>query len=152
MECVIGEKYFVSSEYEKEWVKNAINVKNEVRVGVCRRDTGELIGLASIIAVEWLNRSARTQVLIGEKSLWGQGYGGQALYELLKFAFDERGFERIWVRILDSNTGSLALHRKIGFKDEGIMRRAVFKNGKFNNVHILSILRDEFEQVRRSRG
>src|SRR5215472_9030947 len=60
---VLGERYFVSSEYEKKWVQDAITNKNEVRLGVCLQETGELIGLTSIVAIDWINRSARSQIM-----------------------------------------------------------------------------------------
>jgi RimJ/RimL family protein N-acetyltransferase len=142
---VLGERYFVSSEYERKWIEDAISNKDEIRLGVCLRGTAELIGLASIVGIDWLNRSARSQIMIGEKPYWGRGYGGQAMLETVRFGFLHRGFERMWVRIVDTNLASIALHEKIGYKREGVMRRAVFKDGKFRDVVLLSLLRDEFD-------
>jgi len=144
---VLGEKYFVSSEYEKKWVQDAIVNKNEIRLGICLRGTSELIGLASIVGIDWINRSARSQVMIGEKSYWGRGYGSQAVRETCRFGFLHRGFERMWVRIVASNLASIALHEKVGYKREGVMRRAVFKSGSFQDVVVLSILRQEFDAL-----
>ena len=142
---VIGEKYFVSSEYEKKWVQDAITSKDEIRLGVCLRETAELIGLASIVGIDWLNRNARSHIMIGEKSNWGKGYGSQAVLETLRFGFLHRGFERMWVRIVATNAASIALHEKIGYQREGVLRRAVFKNGGFQDVVVLSLLRNEFD-------
>lgn len=146
-DSVLGERYFVSSEYEKKWVQDAIVNKNEIRLGVCLREGGELIGLTSIVAIDWLNRSARSQIMIGEKSYWGKGYGTQAVLDTVRFGFLHRGFERMWVRIVDTNVSSIALHEKIGYKREGMMRHAVFKNGRFHDVVLLSLLRGEFDAL-----
>jgi [ribosomal protein S5]-alanine N-acetyltransferase len=146
-DSVLGERYFVSSEYERKWIQDAIANRNEVRLGVCLRDNSELIGLTSIVAIDWLHRSARSQIMIGEKSYWGKGYGTQAVLETVRFGFLSRGFERMWVRVISSNEASIALHEKIGYKREGVMRHAVFKNGRFHDVVLLSLLRDEFEAL-----
>lgn len=146
---VLGEKYFVSSEYEKQWVADAIKSKNEIKLGVCVKETDELIGLASIVAMDLINRSARSQILIGQKDCWGKGFGSQAVELLLGFAFLERGLERMWVRILETNKASIALHEKIGYQREGVMRKAAYKNGKFQNVVVLSLLREEFDALHR---
>jgi RimJ/RimL family protein N-acetyltransferase len=147
---VLGERYFVSSEYERRWVQDAITNTNEIRLGVCLRETGELIGLTSIVGIDWLNRSARSQIMIGERSYWGRGYGAQAVLETVRFGFLHRGFERMWVRIVDTNLASIALHERVGYKREGVMRRAVFKNGKFHDVVVLALLRDEFDALNAS--
>ena len=147
---VLGERYFVSSEYEKKWVQEAITGKNEMRLGVCLRETSELIGLASIVGIDWLNRSARSHIMIGERSHWGKGYGTQAVLETCRFGFLHRGFERMWVRIVATNERSITLHERLGYKREGVLRRAVFKNGKFQDVVVLSLLRDEFDVLNAS--
>ncbi len=146
-DSVLGEKYFVSSEYERKWVLDAIASKNEIRLGVCLRESAELIGLTSIVAIDWLNRSARSQVMIGEKAHWGRGYGTQAVLQTIRFGFLHRGFERMWVRIVATNQASIALHEQIGYRREGVMRRGVFKNGTFHDVVLLSLLRDEFDAL-----
>lgn len=45
-----GRKYFVSSEYEKKWINNAIfNNQNNIRLATCLKDTDELIGIIHLI-------------------------------------------------------------------------------------------------------
>ena len=149
-DSVLGERYFVSSEYEKKWVLDAIASKSDIRLGVCLVDSDALVGLTSIVAIDWINRSARSQVMIGDKAQWGKGYGTQAVEETVRFGFLHRGFERMWVRIVDTNLASIALHEKVGYRREGVMRRAVFKNGAFHDVVILSLLRDEFDAPKTS--
>jgi len=142
-----GPKYFVSSEYEKQWILNAINNKNEIRLGICLKENDELIGLCSIIDIDWINRSAQSSSMIGEKKYRGKGYGTEAQLLLLQYAFYERGFERIWAVVLEKNIGSIKMHEKCGYKMEGVLRNSVFKNGKFQKQIIMSILREEFDII-----
>jgi len=144
---VLGQRYFVSSEYERKWVQDAIANTEEIRLGICLCKTNELIGVTSILGIDWFNRSARSHIMIGEKSYWGKGYGTQAVLETVRFGFLHRGFERMWVRIVDTNQASVALHEKVGYMREGVLRRAVFKNGKFHDVLVLSLLREEFNAL-----
>lgn len=147
-----GPKYFVSEEFEKQWMIKSINNTNEIRVGICLKDNDELIGLASIIDINWLNRSAHCPSMIGEKSYWGKGLATEARLLLLKFAFYERNFERIWAHVLESNSASIRMCKKCGYKREGILRNSVFKDGRFQNQVLLSILRKEFDEVMKSNG
>jgi len=140
-----GPKHFVSEEYERQWIINAINNNKEVRLGICLKENKELIGLTSIIDIDWINRSAQCSIMMGEKQYWGKGIGSESSMLLLKFAFYERNFERIWAHILESNIGSLKMFEKCGYKSEGLLRNSVYKNGRYQNQVVMSILRDEFD-------
>ena len=108
---LLGEKHFVSAEYEKKWIHDAVfSPHRELRLGICTVPDDLLIGLAALGSIDYVHRSARSQLMIGEKSLHGQGLGTEVLRLLLRFAFEERGMERVWCRILKSNTASLKLH------------------------------------------
>lgn len=36
------------------------------------------------------------------------------------------------------------LYNRVGFKEEGVLRNAAYKNGKYENLIIMSILKNEF--------
>ena len=46
--------------------------------------------------------------------------------------------------VLESNIGSLKMHKKCGYNEEGVLRDSVWKNGKFQNQIILSIMETDF--------
>jgi len=142
-----GPKYFVSTEYEKKWIEDAIWSKDQIKLGICLKETNELIGFGSIININWINRSAHCPSMIGEKKYWGKGLGTESRILLLDFAFKERGFNRIWALILESNIGSIKMCERCGYKKEGLLRQSVYKNGKFQNQIIMSILSDEFYKM-----
>lgn len=147
-EQLLGEKYFVSAEYEKRWMAESVNIqKTDIRLGICLANDQRLIGLTSLASIDMVHRSARTQIMIGDKSCWGQGIGTQVLHKLLTFAFDDRGLERIWCRILKSNLASQKLHQKAGYVQEGLMRKAAFKNGQFQDVVLMAILREDHRRA-----
>lgn len=142
-----GHKYFVSYEKEKEWVLKAINDPNRIVCAICIAETGKYIGNIMLQEIDWINRSAHLPVLIGDKAEWGKGYGTEARMLMLKFAFEERGLERIWAEVIETNEKSLKLHEICGYQKEGVLRKSVYKNGKFYNQYILSVLRKDFEEA-----
>ena len=148
LNMVGGPKYFVSSENEKEWVRNAIlNNKDKIVLAICLTSNDKYIGNIMLQNVDWVNRSGHVPVLIGDKSEWNKGYATEARMLMLKFAFYERGLERIFAEVIEGNIGSVKMHEKCGYTVEGVLRKAVYKNGKFHNQVLLSILRDEFDEV-----
>lgn len=71
-------------------------------------------------------------------------YAEDAFRALLKHAFEVGNMERCQSVILEFNRRSIALDYKIGFKREGIMRKAFEFEGKLINLHIFSLLKEEF--------
>ncbi len=142
-----GPKYFVSSEKEKEWVKNCIFDNTRLVLGICLKESGKLIGTVNIQEFDWINRSCHVPILIGDKTEWSKGYATEARMLALKFAFEERGMERVWATIMDTNAASVKMHEKCGYKKEGVQRHAVYKDGAFHDLIMMSILKDEFKET-----
>ncbi len=110
-------------------------------------EDGRYIGNVSITNINSANRSGASNILIGDHSCWGRGIGSEAYKLLLDYAFNERGFHRIEARVLEDNIASIKMHQKCGYRIEGTLREAVFKNGRWQNQVILSILENEFRQL-----
>ena len=51
---------------------------------------------------------------------------------------------RIYLNILEENISSRKLFEKMGFIQEGVQREAVFKNGKYNNLIMYSLLKEDY--------
>ena len=149
---VVGPKYYVGNEYEKKWVEETIFSKDALKLAVCLREDCRHIGIVSLTAIDWINRSAQSNWMIGEKGLWGKGYATEAVLQLLDFGFQERGLHRISCSLLEGNTASRRVAEKCGYRQEGLLRDAVFKNGRFQNLVVMSILRDEYAEVRQRHG
>lgn len=62
---------------------------------------------------------------------------------LIKFCFD-KGVNRIETDVCQSNRLALALDKKLGFVKEGVLRNVVIKDKGFENLVILSILKEEY--------
>lgn len=139
-----GGRFYVSSCYEKKWIEEAIFDSNNIRLAVCLKENGRYIGNVSITNVNKANRSGESNIFIGDHSCWGKGIGTDAYRLLLEYAFNERGFHRIEARVLETNASSLKMHEKCGFKIEGTLRESVFKNGRWQDQVVLSIIENEF--------
>lgn len=137
-----GISYF-SAEREKKWVLDTIYGHGDVKLAICLRKNNAHIGNVYLTGINYINRTAESHILIGEKSCWGQGYGGEALIEILTYGFNELGLNRIEARINADNVASIRLHQKIGYRREGVLREAIYKNGRYKDVIVMSILKEE---------
>lgn len=137
---------FVSEVYEKKWVEDAIFHSNDIKLAICLSENGQHIGNVYLTGIDYVNRRAESHIFIGEKDYWGQGYGKEALIEILNYGFDEIGLHRIEAHINADNAASLRMHEKCGYKREGLLRQAVYKNGLFKDVIIMSVFKEEIPE------
>ena len=103
--------------------------------------------------VEWLERrwgrrdtSLCWEIAIGILPvLRGKGIGTRAQRELVSYLFAHTRVERIQATTDPENTAELTCLRKIGFVEEGTVRRAQWRGGRWHDQVLFSVLRDEFD-------
>ena len=66
------------------------------------------------------------------------------LRALVAFGFGMLRLERIWLDVYDINPAARRVYERVGFVHEGTLRRAVFREGRFLDVHRMAILADEW--------
>jgi len=74
----------------------------------------------------------------------GRGYGRAALRLVMAQAFEEHGAHRLWLDVKPHNERALALYRGAGFVEEGLLRDALYYDGRFESLVVMSILRPEW--------
>ena len=110
-----------------------------------RDDNGwRLIGNTSFFNLEWTNRSAELGIFIGDKSLWNKGYGTETVCLLLRHGFEALNLHRIYLRVYSTNPRARRSYEKAGFVLEGTLREAVYRHGKYVDMHVMSVLRSEW--------
>lgn len=139
-----GNRFFVSSEREKEWVKNVIFNTTKLALAICLKENDKYIGNIIFENLNFNNASCEIGIMIGDKDEWNKGYATEAYKLAIKYIFEEKRINRIYALVLEENSSSLKLHKKCGFKIEGILRETIYKCGEFKNQVILSLLKNEY--------
>ena len=70
---------------------------------------------------------------------------------ILEYAFINHHMERVTIDYFTRNMPARHLYHKIGFTDEGTMRHAGKKNGKYYDLCLMSMLRSEYYEKNRVR-
>jgi len=91
-------------------------------------------------------RSAEIGIFIGDKSLWGRGYGCEAMQLMTMHGFRNLNLNRITLRVFETNPRGIRCYEKAGFKHEGRLREAHFMEGRYIDVLVMSILKRELEE------
>jgi RimJ/RimL family protein N-acetyltransferase len=114
---------------------------------VLRKQDELPIGVASIRNINRQNGNAEIVLGIGEKDRRLAGYGIDMMIVLLDIVFYQLGFEKCYLKVHDNNELGLNSALNFGFKAEGRLRKHSFIEGKYIDLWILAILKEEYEDL-----
>lgn len=136
---------FINLEVDSRWFDSYMNSRsNAVRCAITEDGDDTILGLVSLVSIDHMNQSAEFHIMIGEESQ-GKGMGTFALTEMLKHAFNNLNLQRIELTVLESNSRARHLYEKVGFVKEGVKRKAKYKNGKFEDMLLYAMLKEDFK-------
>lgn len=103
------------------------------------------IGNTGLHHVDPVTREAEFGIFIGEKGYWNKGFGREATLLTLKHGFEDLNLNRIFLFVFENNLRGIASYKAAGFIQEGTLREAIFKNGRYYNVLVMSVLHSEWK-------
>lgn len=71
----------------------------------------------------------------------GRGIGSALLCELIEIADNWLNIRRLELTVFTDNVAAMALYRKFGFVEEGMLRDYAFRAGKFADVYTMARIR-----------
>jgi diamine N-acetyltransferase len=119
---------------------------------ICLLADGRAIGTAGLHGIDLTSGGAEFGIAIGEKDEWGKGYGTDALRAICRFGFGSLRLERIGLLVYEGNARGRRSYEKAGFTLEGTLRHAHFRHGRHEDVHLMSLLRGEWDTLVEPRG
>lgn len=136
---------YINLDVDVKWYESYMgNRGNAVRCAITEDDKDEILGLVSLVSINYMNQSAEFHIMIGDTKNQGRGIGTFAVNTMLNHAFNNMNLQRVELTVLEDNTRARHLYEKCGFVYEGKKRKAKYKNGKFVDMLIYSILKSEF--------
>jgi len=135
-----------SVELQKEWLEKTVGCK----------DDGGMIRFAmenlDAVTIGWITLHSRDQkngtfgfgvaVYRGHR---GHGYAVDAVRTVLKYGFWEQRYQKCNSACVHTNAASIRLHAKLGFIEEGRIRRLSFFNGQYHDEVLFGMTREEFD-------
>ncbi len=142
----LGRRTPMSRTMEREWLVGQYKSDDTFALAIALKDDDRHIGNTGLHAIDYVNRTAEFGLLIGEKDAWGHGYGPEAGRAIIDFGFAELGLHRIFLRVFSFNERARRVYDKLGFIDEGALRESYFRNGRFHDTLVMSILQPEWSE------
>ena len=147
IDCLGAPYRYIGPEIDEAWFNSYLTSRaNTVRTAIVDDvEPEKILGLATLSSIDWVVRSCKFHIQIGPEAQ-GKGLGSFAINEMLRHAFFDLGLNRVELAVLETNTRAQHLYKKMGFKQEGLMRQASYKNGKYVALFLMSILREEWDE------
>jgi len=151
-------KYFTKdlslSAELKHWMEEGMQERRQGKrmpFVVFDKDEQKICGCTSFGNISFFDKRIEIGwTWLGERFL-GTGVNRQAKFALLSFAFDVMKMERVEIKTDNLNERAKTALRKIGAKEEGILRSHMLMQDERRRDSIyFSILKDEWDKVKRS--
>jgi [ribosomal protein S5]-alanine N-acetyltransferase len=144
----------LSGPLEERWFEDMVarQGKDSYFFVICLLADQRPIGTAALFALDLVNGNAGFGIFIGERALWGRGYGTDALAAISDFGFGELRLERIWLDVFTDNARAKRSYEKAGFAVEGILRHDYYRSGRYLDVYRMALLRSDWEALRRPKS
>ena len=138
----LGNIEMISLRQQKEWFERMLSNPIARYYILCSEEI-DFIGIVRTDEIDYINCSIR----VGGDILpeyQGQGYGTRMYILLKKYCFDYLNMNRMWLLVLETNEVAIRLYRKAGFEEEGRQRQAVYRDGRYINYIMMSLLKSEY--------
>ena len=104
----------------------------------------ELIGVAGITYIDWVNRHGDVHLYIGKDDAWIEDeYSRIAAETLLNYGFNTLNLNKLWAEVYEIDEDKLNFFQSLGFKVDASLREHYYYDGMYYTSHILSLLRRE---------
>jgi RimJ/RimL family protein N-acetyltransferase len=116
------------------YIGHARQTRDDLILAIVLRERGCHIGNVSLQGIHGINRSAEFAIVLGDRSVWGQGYAKEAALLILDHGFGALNLHRVGCGTFDDNLAMQRLALAMGMKEEGRRREAAFKGGRYVDI------------------
>ena len=102
--------------------------------------------------IDRINGSAGFGIAIGDHELRGAGLGTDAVNAIADFCFGQLRLERLWLVTDAVNTRAQHVYEKAGFVREGVLRKAFYQDGVFQDDIMMAMLHSDWDALPRKRS
>ncbi len=115
----------------KTYVKNMSESSENILFGIFLKEKKEHIGNIKIGKINYVHKFGDVGLLIGNRNMWGKGYGTEAIKLVTCHAFKEIKLNKLTAGIYANNVGSYKAFMKAGYEKVGILKKQMIYKGYY---------------------
>ena len=137
----------ISSYNQQQWYEKICRNGDVVLAIFFKKGGGEkpeLLGAVGLYDFNMRHQRATIKTMRIPTKYQGLGIASEALEMLIDYGFNTLNLNKITCDTFADNYGSIKHLEKVGFRQEGCLKKHYFHQGKFKDALIYSLLREEF--------
>lgn len=137
----------VSETDHREWFE-AVRKRGDIAIFAIRTVAdNRLIGSCQLRHIDPVHRNAELQIRIGQVDERGHGSGTEAVRQLVRYGFRDLNLHRVYLNVFATNAAAIRAYEKAGFQREGQLKEAAHIDGRWVDVVVMGILRQELHEA-----
>jgi len=142
----LSDATLISTEMQLRWFdNNSRSLDDRYYAIILPDESNRFIGIVRTDEIDYKNRSIRVGLDIVPEER-GKGYGTLGFQMIFRYFFNYHSFRRLWLCVLEDNEIAKKLYKSAGFIEEGRLRQAIWRDGRWKDYIIMSILEDEYRK------
>jgi RimJ/RimL family protein N-acetyltransferase len=140
---LVGRRESFGEDDARAWTERAMRPAPDRRWAIVLDEEKAPVGFVALFGLD-RQTGPELAVLVGDPSAWGKGVAREAERLACISAFEEHGAHRIHAEIPATNEAAKRVVRYLGFRREGVMRRAIRRGDEAVDNEVWGLLPDEF--------
>lgn len=103
----------------------------------------ESVGLVELVEINHIHRRADFQIIISPE-YQGKGYATKAVLLAMGYAFKTLNLHKLSLVVDCENERAINIYRKLGFKEEGLLRQEYFADGRYRDAYCMAVFQNEY--------
>jgi RimJ/RimL family protein N-acetyltransferase len=132
-----------------KWFENQLLDNSKRNFSIIHKEDEKLIGMTGLIDIDIRHLRAQFYLTIGELDYHGKRLPDEIIPLLLEYGFVELGLNRIYLYTLNNNERARKVYTRNYFKYEGTLRSHYFCVGDYQDLQVMSIIRDEWIEIKK---
>jgi ribosomal-protein-alanine N-acetyltransferase len=141
---LVGSRDSFSEDDARGWVERAMDATRDRKWAILLDGGAEPVGFVALFGLA-RETGPELAVLVGDPAAWGKGVAREAERQACIHAFDDLGAHRIHAEIPATNRAAQKVVTFLGFQREGVMRKALRRDGETVDNEVWGLLPEEFK-------
>lgn len=139
----LGTLLFTNKQKQKQWFEKTC--ADPTKMYFVFKESGlidDKIGYVRFTDIDYINRSVCVGGDIHSKYR-GKGYSKDMYKLIFDTVFNKMNMNKCYLWVLETNKRAIHIYNKLGFKENGRSREAIFKHGQYQDYIYMDILKKE---------
>jgi len=141
----------MSEEAGLRYMEGLARDERQVGMAVARRADDKLVAAIRLHSLRPQRRSGGYRLALDPAARGAETIAVEATRLVLAYVFETLNLNRLWLHGLAADQAVRKRFAKLGFTEEGVLRQEAWCDGRYQDVVVMAMLREEWDRRARTR-